>query len=101
MVSYFLKVSWLAGLTLAQLRRRVATRANEAKQPIRAEILPTLNEEGPIMTLAEEQTLAQYLRSVRTSTQEDVNRIGAQHDADDLSPVERAAFDTGSIRRVQ
>lgn len=53
------------------------------------------------MTLAEEQTLAQYLRSVRTSTQEDVNRIGAQHDADDLSPVERAAFDTGSIRRVQ
>lgn len=53
------------------------------------------------MTLSEQETLAQYLRSVRTSTQADVNRIGALHDADDFRPEERAAFDTGSIRRVQ
>lgn len=53
------------------------------------------------MTLAEEQTLARYLRSVRTSTQAEVDQVGAMHDADDLTPVERAAFDTGSIRRVQ
>lgn len=93
-------IAWLAGLTPAQLRRKVAPGANEAKRSTRAESLPKLPGSEPIMTLAEEQTLAQYLRSVRTSTQAEADRIGAMHDANDLTPVERAAFDTGSMRRV-
>lgn len=37
-------------------------------------------------------TMAEYLRSARTTTQSQVDKIARVHDADDLTPSEREAI---------
>lgn len=37
-------------------------------------------------------TMAEYLKSVRTTTQADVDRVALAHDADDLTASERKAY---------
>ncbi len=46
-------------------------------------------------------TLVEYLRDARTLTQAEVDHRTSLHDAQDLTPEERATFDTGSMHRVE
>lgn len=41
------------------------------------------------------------MRAARTLTPEQVARNTAKHDSEDLTPAERATFDTGSMRRLE
>lgn len=45
--------------------------------------------------------LREYMQRTRTVAPEEVARRTALHDTDDLSPAERMAYETGSMRRVQ
>lgn len=53
-----------------------------------------------LLCTTREDELAAYLRAARTLTPEQVAHNTAQHDAYDLRPEERAAFDTGSMHRL-
>jgi hypothetical protein len=81
----------------------VETQQNEAgEQPEGHK--PPEGDEG-IMTLdllctTREDELAAHLRAARTLSPEQVARNTAQHDLNDLRPEERAAFDTGSMHRL-
>lgn len=59
-----------------------------------------------IMTLHDllvdhETELIASMRTARTITPEQVARNTAKHDSDDLTPTERATFDTGSMHRLE
>lgn len=90
------KILLAAGLTGAQLRRKVEPGRNGEENPKQSE---TAHEGVIIMTMAE------YLRSVRTLTEIEVDAIERKRDAGglghDFTASERLPIDTGSIRRVQ
>lgn len=82
----------------------VETQQNErAEQPDRRK--PPEGDER-IMTLtdlsqASEREMITAMQRSRTLTPAQVDRNTARHDINDLTPAERATFDTGSMRRLE
>lgn len=46
-------------------------------------------------------TQIEYMKAMRTQSQAEVDHRMAQHDSEDLRPEERAAYDTGSMHRLE
>lgn len=69
----------------------------ENEAPERGERIMTLHD----LLVDHEAEMIAMMRRARTLTPEQVDRNTAAHDAYDLRPEERAAFDTGSMHRLE
>lgn len=69
----------------------------EEETPRRGERIMTLSE----LLVDHEAEMIAMMRAARTLTPEQVDHNTAKHDAYDLRPEERAAFDTASMHRLE